>query len=101
MIVGHALVGVHSRFTKKAGETMEVKDKVAVVTGAGSGIGRALAERLARDGATAVVCADLNGDRRVDGRPTRLGRALPKLPAGINRAYFDTVTLRQAGTGGH
>ena len=41
---------------------MDVRDKVAVVTGAGSGIGRALAERLARDGAKTVVCADLNGD---------------------------------------
>lgn len=41
---------------------MDVRDKVAVVTGAGSGIGRAIAERLARDGARAVVCADMNGD---------------------------------------
>jgi NAD(P)-dependent dehydrogenase (short-subunit alcohol dehydrogenase family) len=32
--------------------------KVAIVTGAGSGIGKALATRLARDGA-AVVVADL------------------------------------------
>ena len=41
---------------------MDVRDKVTVVTGAGSGIGRALAERLARDGARAVVCADMNSD---------------------------------------
>jgi len=41
---------------------MDVRDKITVVTGAGSGIGRALAERLARDGARAVVCADMNGD---------------------------------------
>ena len=41
---------------------MDVEDKIAVVTGAGSGIGRALAQRLARDGARAVVCADMNGD---------------------------------------
>ena len=41
---------------------MDVRGKIAVVTGAGSGIGRALAERLARDGAETVVCADLNGD---------------------------------------
>lgn len=39
---------------------MEVKDKVIVVTGGGSGIGRALCERFARDGAAAVVVADLN-----------------------------------------
>ena len=41
---------------------MDIRDKIAVVTGAGSGIGRALAERLAREGARAVVCADMNGD---------------------------------------
>ena len=39
---------------------MKLKDKVAIVTGAGSGIGKALATRLARDGA-AVVVADIAG----------------------------------------
>ncbi len=40
---------------------MDLKNRVAVITGAGSGIGRALAQRIARAGARAVVCTDLNG----------------------------------------
>ncbi len=39
---------------------MELKDKVIVVTGAAGGIGRAMAERFAAEGAAKVVCADLN-----------------------------------------
>jgi len=40
---------------------MSLKGKVAIVTGAGSGIGRAIAIRLARDEA-AIAVLDLNGD---------------------------------------
>ena len=41
---------------------MEIDDRIAVVTGAGSGIGRALAQRLIDRGARHVVCTDLNAD---------------------------------------
>jgi NAD(P)-dependent dehydrogenase (short-subunit alcohol dehydrogenase family) len=40
---------------------VEIKDKVAVVTGAGSGIGRAVARRFSHEGA-AVVIADVDED---------------------------------------
>jgi NAD(P)-dependent dehydrogenase (short-subunit alcohol dehydrogenase family) len=39
---------------------MEVRDKIVVVTGAGSGIGRALCHRFAVEGARAVVVSDRN-----------------------------------------
>ncbi len=42
---------------------MQVRDKVVVVTGAAHGIGEAMAERFATDGAKLVVLGDLDGDR--------------------------------------
>ena len=41
---------------------MDLRDRCAIVTGGGHGIGRALAERLAREGANVVV-ADLHTPR--------------------------------------
>jgi NAD(P)-dependent dehydrogenase (short-subunit alcohol dehydrogenase family) len=45
---------------------MDLESKVAVVTGAGSGIGRSLAVGLAAVGMRAVVCTDLNGDNAAE-----------------------------------
>ncbi len=39
---------------------MQIRDKVVVVTGGASGIGRALCERFAEEGARAVVVSDIN-----------------------------------------
>ena len=41
---------------------MEVRDRIVVVTGAASGIGRALAQRFATEGAKRVICSDINAD---------------------------------------
>src|SRR5690606_34333434 len=41
---------------------MDIRNRIAVVTGAGGGIGRALALRLAAAGAKRVVCVDIDGD---------------------------------------
>jgi len=40
---------------------MNVKDKIVVVTGGGDGIGRAMCERFHREGAKAIIVADLDG----------------------------------------
>lgn len=39
---------------------MEIRDKIAIVTGGASGIGTALAEQLAAEGARGIVVADIN-----------------------------------------
>ncbi|MEM9971318.1 MAG: SDR family oxidoreductase, partial [Pseudomonadota bacterium] len=45
---------------------MDIQDSIVVVTGAASGIGRALANRFDQEGAKLVVCSDIDGDGAQD-----------------------------------
>jgi NAD(P)-dependent dehydrogenase (short-subunit alcohol dehydrogenase family) len=58
---------------------LKLKDKVAVITGAGSGIGKALATRLAADGAS-VVIADI---KNFDTAAAEIARATGSRALGI------------------
>ncbi len=81
---------------------MKLKDKVAIVTGAASGIGKAIAKELAGEGAKVVV-ADLNEDKArntVDEIGKADGRALAvKADVGYSKEVADMVeaTLKEFG----
>jgi NAD(P)-dependent dehydrogenase (short-subunit alcohol dehydrogenase family) len=57
---------------------MELRNRVAIVTGGGSGIGEALCRRFADEGARRVVVADLNG--------AEAKRVAAALPSGVGIA---------------
>jgi NAD(P)-dependent dehydrogenase (short-subunit alcohol dehydrogenase family) len=71
--------------------------KAAIVTGAGSGIGRATALRLAREGAT-VVAADISGARLEELAAQNPGLAL--IPVTADVATGDGVVAVAASAGG-
>lgn len=73
----------------------EFRDKVAVVTGAASGIGRALAERCAQEGMK-VVLADISADNlaRVETELKAAGATVLSVPTDVTKGE-DIETLAQ------
>jgi NAD(P)-dependent dehydrogenase (short-subunit alcohol dehydrogenase family) len=55
---------------------MQIQNRIVVVTGAASGIGRALAERFAADGAKRVICSDRDAEGAAAVAAAIGGRAL-------------------------
>lgn len=65
---------------------MELKDKIIVVTGAASGIGKAMAIRFAAEGAKKVVCVDLNETGAAE-----VAKGIDGLAIGVNVAVEDEI----------
>jgi NAD(P)-dependent dehydrogenase (short-subunit alcohol dehydrogenase family) len=65
---------------------MKIKDKVVVVTGAATGIGRGLCRRFRQEGARAVIAADVDADG-----VTAVGREVGGLGIKTNVAVEDEV----------
>ncbi len=72
---------------------MSLKGKVAVVTGGGSGIGRAVAQRLARDEA-AIAIWDLNGEGAEE--TAKLIRAAGGTALALTANAADKAAIKQA-----
>jgi len=67
-----------------------LKDKTVVVTGASSGIGRAIAIAAARHGAKAVIVSDITETPREGGEPTVTAVEALGVPARFHRADVST-----------
>jgi len=84
-IAPHAAASALDTGRAEGGARMkELKDRVAVVTGAASGIGRALAERFAAEGMK-VVMADIEG--------TKIQIALKNCPSSVLQLLTQKQTL--------
>jgi NAD(P)-dependent dehydrogenase (short-subunit alcohol dehydrogenase family) len=66
---------------------MRLVDKVAVITGAGSGMGKAMAELFAAEGAR-VVCADISG------KQNDVAAAIGKAAMGVHADVADEASVR-------
>ncbi|MCY4036835.1 MAG: SDR family NAD(P)-dependent oxidoreductase, partial [bacterium] len=69
---------------------MDVRDRVAVITGGGSGIGRALAQAFSGAGASHVVVADIDGDAAAEVAQSIKGTAV-ELDVADEAAVVDLV----------
>ncbi len=75
---------------------MKLQDRVALITGGGQGIGRAIALRMAREGAAVAVCArNLEGAREVAREIEGLGRQALAVRADIARVADVDAMVRQ------
>ena len=77
---------------------MEVVGKNIVVTGGASGIGKAMCERFAAEGAKHVVVADLNGDGAAEVAQT-IGGSSRRVDVGVERNIVDLIEETESGIG--